>query len=86
MRGWDDPHVYNNPRKVVSTEIQVTLNGDRRSFPVQTTLLGVLNVLKLEPERVAIEYNRAIVKRELWSATAIDHNAEIEIVQFVGGG
>jgi thiamine biosynthesis protein ThiS len=84
--GLGDPHDYNNPRKVVSTETQVTLNGDRRSFPAQTTLLDVVKMLGLEPERVAIEYNRAIVKRELWPSTSLDHDAEIEIVQFVGGG
>jgi thiamine biosynthesis protein ThiS len=89
-RGWDAPHDYNNPRKGVSTENQVTLgvtlNGERRSFPAQTTLLDVVRALKLEPERVAIEYNRVIIKRELWPSTALDNNAEIEIVQFVGGG
>jgi thiamine biosynthesis protein ThiS len=70
----------------VSTENQVTVNGERRSFPAQTTLLDVVRALNLEPERVAIELNRAIVKRELWIATAISGGAEIEIVQFVGGG
>ena len=70
----------------MSTEIQVTLNGERRAFPTQTTLLEVVRALNLEPERVAIEYNRAIIKREMWTSTAIDNGAEIEIVQFVGGG
>ena len=64
----------------------VTLNGERRSFPAQTTLLDVVRALSLEPERVAIEYNRVIIKRELWPSTALDNDAEIEIVQFVGGG
>jgi thiamine biosynthesis protein ThiS len=73
----------------VSTENQVTgviLNGERRNFPPQTTLLDVVRALKLEPERVAIELDRAIVKRELWPDTAVASGAEIEIVQFVGGG
>ena len=70
----------------MSTENQVTLNGERRAFPAQTTLLDVVKAIGLEPERVAIEYNRAIVKREMWPSTALDNNAEIEIVQFVGGG
>jgi thiamine biosynthesis protein ThiS len=74
----------------VSTENQVilnvTLNGERRAFPAQTTLLDVVRALNLEPERVAIEYNRLIIKRELWPSTALDNGAEIEIVQFVGGG
>jgi thiamine biosynthesis protein ThiS len=70
----------------VSTENQVTLNGERRTFPAEATLLDVVRALGIEPERVAIEYNRAIVKRDLWPSTALDNGAEIEIVQFVGGG
>jgi sulfur carrier protein len=70
----------------VSTENQVTVNGERRSFPAQTSLLDVVRALHLEPQRVAIELNRAIVKREAWSATSVEGGAEIEIVQFVGGG
>jgi len=42
--------------------------------------------LNLEPERVAVEFNRAIVKRDLWKTILVDSGAEIEIVQFVGGG
>jgi thiamine biosynthesis protein ThiS len=74
----------------VSTENQVTLgvtlNGERRAFPGKTTLLDVVRALNLAPERVAIEYNRAIIRRELWLSTPLDNDAEIEIVQFVGGG
>jgi len=70
----------------VSTENQVTVNGERLGFPPQTTLLDIVRALNLEPDRVAIEMNRAIVKREKWSGTAIAGGAEIEIVQFVGGG
>jgi sulfur carrier protein len=82
-----DPHsTYNNARNRLSTENKVTLNGEVRNFPPQTTLLDVVRALNLEPERVAIELNRAIVKRELWPGTIVGGGAEIEIVQFVGGG
>lgn len=70
----------------MSTENKVTLNGELRNFPPQTTLLDVVRALNLEPDRVAIELNRAIVKRELWPGTTVAGGAEIEIVQFVGGG
>jgi sulfur carrier protein len=84
------PSDYNNPRELLPTENQVTLNvtlnGERRIFPAQSTLLDIVRALSLEPERVAIELNRAIVKRETWMSTAINDGAEIEIVQFVGGG
>lgn len=70
----------------MTTENQVKVNGEPRTFPPETTLLDVVRALNLEPERVAIELNRAIVKRALWPTTMIADGAEIEIVQFVGGG
>lgn len=70
----------------MSNEIRVTVNGEQRGFGPGTTLLGVVKALDLAPERVAVEYNRAIVKRELWDATVLEAGAEIEIVMFVGGG
>jgi thiamine biosynthesis protein ThiS len=70
----------------VSNENNVTVNGERRAFPPETTLLDLVRYLNLEPDRVAIELNRVIVKRELWSGAIVTDGAEIEIVQFVGGG
>jgi thiamine biosynthesis protein ThiS len=70
----------------LSKENKVTLNGERRTFPPRTTLLDIVHSLNLEPDRVAIELDRAIVKRELWSGAIVADGAEIEIVQFVGGG
>jgi thiamine biosynthesis protein ThiS len=70
----------------VTNEYRVTLNGESRTFPPETTLLDVVHALNLEPDRVAIELNRVIVKRDQWSGAIIADGAEIEIVQFVGGG
>ena len=70
----------------MSTENHVTVNGARQNFAVGTTLLGVVQSLGLEPDRVAVELNRAIVKRALWESTSVQPGAEIEIVMFVGGG
>ena len=67
-------------------EMQITLNGEGRSFPAGTTLSSLLQTLNLEPERVAIELNRAIVRRDSWGNTVVEGGAEIEIVMFVGGG
>lgn len=67
-------------------DMHITLNGEGRSFPAGTTLHGLVQSLNLEPERVAIELNRMIVRRDSWMATEISSGAEIEIVMFVGGG
>jgi thiamine biosynthesis protein ThiS len=78
--------LYNNPRDRVAKQNQVTVNGESRNFPETANLSDVVRELKLEPERVAVELNRAIVKRDLWASTLVGDGAEIEIVQFVGGG
>jgi sulfur carrier protein len=70
----------------MTSEMQITLNGEERCFPAGTTLYGLVEALKLEPERVAIELNRIIVRRDLWMGTVVESGAEIEIVMFVGGG
>jgi len=80
------PKDYNNPRELLSEQNQVTINGERHFFAAGITLEDVLRALGLEAERVAIELNRVIVKRDLWASTTLDSGAEIEIVQFVGGG
>ena len=66
--------------------VTVLLNGDRREIPVGTTLSGLVEILHLPADRLAIEHDRSIVKRGLWAETVIDEGSEIEIVQFVGGG
>ena len=70
----------------MSKENQVTINGEWRNVPTGTTLLDVVRSLDLEPGQVAIELNRTIVKRHLWTSTVVDSGSELEIVQFVGGG
>jgi thiamine biosynthesis protein ThiS len=70
----------------LSKKNQVTINGETHVFDSTATLHEVVAALGLDPERVALELNRGIVKRELWETTTFDPGAEIEIVQFVGGG
>jgi thiamine biosynthesis protein ThiS len=70
----------------VSTEVQITVNGERRSITEGQTVLGLLQALGLDPARVAVELDGAIVKQPLWAHTALRPGAQVEIVQFVGGG
>jgi len=89
---WDgfSPKDYNNPRDRVPTENQLTVsatvNGEARVFTAGTNLGQMLESLEIPPDRVAIELDRAIVKRDLWGTTEIRDGAQIEIVMFVGGG
>ena len=66
--------------------IEITVNGVARRSPMGQTLSGLLRDLQLEPSQVAIEMDRRIVKRTEWDALELNSGAQIEIVQFVGGG
>jgi thiamine biosynthesis protein ThiS len=50
------------------------------------TILNLLEELRLEPARVAVELDRRIVRRAEWDSLKLAPGAKLEIVQFVGGG
>ena len=66
--------------------MEIVVNGERRMAQEGQTILGLLAELGLEPARVAVEYDRKIVKSALWPETELRAGAQLEIVQFVGGG
>ena len=70
----------------VTNEIEIVVNGTARRSPAGQTLDALLVWLGVDPERVAVELNRAIIQRQAWSQTPIESGAALEIVQFVGGG
>ena len=78
---------YNGLRNQVSTQtILIRVNGEPRDVAEGLTIVGLLAELGLRPDRVAVEMNRAIVKQPQWAETEVPPGAELEIVQFVGGG
>jgi len=67
------------------------INGEPRSFPdpaspAQFMLAALVEALDMKSDRVAIELNREIVPRDLWSQTPLKDGDHLEIVHFVGGG
>lgn len=48
--------------------------------------MGLLHHVGLDPSRVAVEFDRDIVKAPAWPETALHEGAQVEIVMFVGGG
>jgi thiamine biosynthesis protein ThiS len=50
------------------------------------TLSQLVTELALIPERIAIEWNHEVVRRNHWSETRLTEGDRIEIVHFVGGG
>ena len=66
--------------------MQITLNGKKLEVEQGTKLLELLEQKGLEPERVVIEYNYDILKKENWESTVLKENDNLEVLRFVGGG
>ena len=66
--------------------IRVSVNGQVREVPADQSVAGLLEWLELPVERIAVELNKAIVRKRDWGTAAVGDGAEIEIVEFVGGG
>jgi thiamine biosynthesis protein ThiS len=69
--------------------MQIVINGKERDFPSllpAATVADLLGALELQGDRVAIEHNGTIVRRDAWPTTPIHSGDKFEIVHFVGGG
>jgi sulfur carrier protein len=79
---------YNGCKIRVSTNvpIRILVNGEPQVTNAGQTVLGLLSELHLDPARVAVELDRRIVKQPAWGDTPLSDGAQVEIVQFVGGG
>lgn len=66
--------------------VGIVVNGEPVSVTAPATVAGVLAHLGMDPERVAVEHNRAIVKRPEWESRPVAEGDRFEVVTFVGGG
>jgi thiamine biosynthesis protein ThiS len=66
--------------------IDISVNGELRAIPPGQTVAALLGSLGLDPRKVAVERNEAIVARSQYDATPLGAGDQIEIVHFIGGG
>jgi thiamine biosynthesis protein ThiS len=66
--------------------LSIRINGEHRRVPGGTTIAEMVNQLGLDPLRVAVERNLAIVARGTLDAVCVEDGDDYEIVHFVGGG
>lgn len=64
----------------------VTVNGEKKEIRDGSTVLELIETLKLTAARVAVEVNREIVTRAKHGEYQLNDGDQIEIVHFVGGG
>jgi thiamine biosynthesis protein ThiS len=64
----------------------LTINGEDREFHSISTLSDLVGQLGMKPDRVAVELNRELIRRDRWPETKLSNGDKLEIVHFVGGG
>ncbi len=66
--------------------MHITLNGEKKQVPDGLTVTGLLDFLNIRHQRVAVELNEAIVKKDLYAEAVIREGDSLEVVSFMGGG
>tara|TARA_B100000989_G_scaffold1847_1_gene1176 strand:- start:2173 stop:2391 length:219 start_codon:yes stop_codon:yes gene_type:complete len=67
-------------------KIKIRVNGKVNSIIEKTSLLKLVNNLKIPLKKVAIELNQEIVDKKNLKKIYLNKNDKIEIVHFIGGG
>lgn len=67
-------------------QLTVIVNGNQTVMAEGSGIGELVKSLGLNPERVAVELNKTIVRRTAWGSTTIREGDRVEIVHFVGGG
>ena len=69
-----------------SNVAKIQLNGDPFEIINGTNLDELLNKLKIQKNKVAIEVNGEIVQKDKYANLFLNKNDKVEIVHFIGGG
>jgi len=65
---------------------KIQLNGDPYEINNGINLNDLLNKLKIQKNKVAIEVNGEIVEKNKYPNLILNKGDKVEIVQFIGGG
>ena len=66
--------------------MNINLNGNSLQLKANTSLLTLLKIKEVKPERIVIEYNYNILSKEEWESITLKENDIVEIINFVVGG
>ena len=65
---------------------KIQLNGSSYEIKDETNLDELLNKLKIQKNKVAIEVNGEIVEKNKYPNLILNKDDKVEIVKFIGGG
>jgi thiamine biosynthesis protein ThiS len=66
--------------------LNIIVNGNETHLPEGSVIKDLIASLELNPQRLAVELNRKIIRRAEWDSTMLSEGDRVEIVHFVGGG
>ncbi len=66
--------------------ISLMLNGESRTLPGSVSVSALLTEVGLDPIKVAVERNGAIVPKTTFAEVMVADGDRIEVVHFIGGG
>ena len=66
--------------------MRIYVNGEQHDLPDNLSLAELLVRLEIPSNRVAIELNKTVIRRQEWDLTRLHDKDRVEIVHFVGGG
>ena len=67
-------------------KIKIKVNGKKRIFDKNESILMLIKKLKIPLNKVAIELNKKILDKKKINKMKINDDDSIEIVHFIGGG
>ena len=65
---------------------KIQLNGSSYEINNETNLNQLLDKLKIQKTKVAIEVNGVIVEKKQYPKVILNKDDQVEIVHFIGGG
>ncbi len=66
--------------------LAIRVNGEPRQVPGGVSIAQMLRDLGVDPQRVAVERNLAVVPRSSLCDVRVEDGDSFEVVHFVGGG
>ena len=70
----------------VDDSVSVRVNGEHRRVPGGTSVAEMVNLMGLDPLRVAVERNLEVIPRSTLGEVTVEDGDDYDIVHFVGGG
>jgi len=77
---------YGEPGMSLEESVSIRVNGEHRRVPGGTSVAEMVDLLGLDPRRVAVERNLAVIPRSTLGQVCVEDGDDYEIVHFVGGG